>query len=185
MPWKDGGGVTTELTIEPADATVAGDFAWRLSSAAVEASGPFSRFPGRLRDLVLLDGAGFTLVSGGRTLVLDRFDAPLRFSGDDDTQATLIGGRCVDLGLVWDPRQVRAEVTTARIGPEPQAIAPAPATLLVAPQGGLRVEPAGPALGPMDTWRIDAVEPGTEVHLRVVSTEVRAPLVVVRIWPSV
>lgn len=185
MPWKDGGGVTTELAIEPADATVAGDFAWRLSSAAVEASGPFSQFPGRLRALVLLEGAGLALVGGGRTMVLDAFDAPVHFPGDLALEATLLDGRCVDLGLIWDPRQVRAEVAAMRVGAEPRRIAAAPTTLLVAPRGGIRIEPAGPVLGAMDTVRMEAAEPGTAIRLRTVSHGNRAPLGVVRIWPSI
>ena len=53
MPWKDGGGSTTEIAIEPAGASLAEPFLWRVSSARVEASGPFSRFPGRARLLTL------------------------------------------------------------------------------------------------------------------------------------
>src|SRR5512137_1377259 len=109
MPWKSGGGVTTEMAIAPEGATLAETFAWRLSSASVETSGPFSRFPGYLRDLALLDGAGFTLSIGGRTLRLDDFRTPLRFSGDDAATATLLQGPSVDLGLIFDPAQVRAE----------------------------------------------------------------------------
>ncbi len=55
MPWKNGGGVTTEVAISPPDATVS-DFDWRISMAKVPASGPFSAFANIERVLAVLDG---------------------------------------------------------------------------------------------------------------------------------
>ena len=52
MPWKNGGGSTTELLVEPAGATLQTGFRWRLSMAALETSGPFSRFEGHDRTMV-------------------------------------------------------------------------------------------------------------------------------------
>lgn len=43
MPWKNGGGITTEIAIAPPGATLDA-FDWRISTARVEAAGPFSRF---------------------------------------------------------------------------------------------------------------------------------------------
>jgi len=43
MPWKNGGGVTTEIAIAPEGATL-DNFDWRVSTAQVDAAGPFSRF---------------------------------------------------------------------------------------------------------------------------------------------
>jgi len=72
--WKNGGGVTREITAGPADAALDA-FAWRLSIANVDAPGAFSTFAGIDRTLVLLDGAGMRLnEAGGRVHVLD---APL------------------------------------------------------------------------------------------------------------
>ena len=179
MPWKDGGGVTTEIAIEPTGASVADAFAWRPSSARVEASGPFSRFPGSRRDLVLLEGAGFELSAGGRTLALRDFMAPVRFSGDEDAHATLFEGTSIDLGLIWDPKRVRAEVSPHWIGKDPLQVAPAPTTLLVAPWGEVLVGTQGPELGAMDTLRIDGTIPCPTVR----AAGDAAPLVVVRVWP--
>ena len=53
MPWKNGGGVTSELARSPQ----ADEFDWRLSVAEVATDGPFSQFPGIDRLLVLLSGA--------------------------------------------------------------------------------------------------------------------------------
>ena len=42
MPWKNGGGQTTEIVVHPAGATLA-EFDWRVSIADVDADGPFSQ----------------------------------------------------------------------------------------------------------------------------------------------
>lgn len=44
-PWKNGGGETAEILAFPAGAGF-DDFSWRISTAIVAASGPFSAFPG-------------------------------------------------------------------------------------------------------------------------------------------
>ena len=41
MPWKNGGGQTTELVRNSPD----GDYSWRLSLADIDLNGPFSSFP--------------------------------------------------------------------------------------------------------------------------------------------
>jgi environmental stress-induced protein Ves len=38
MPWKNGGGVTTEIAIAPTGATLE-DFDWRVGTAQVDAAG--------------------------------------------------------------------------------------------------------------------------------------------------
>ena len=56
------GGSTTQLAIYPPHSTVAAqDFLWRFSSATVEQSGAFTRFPQHQRLLALRQGAGFSL----------------------------------------------------------------------------------------------------------------------------
>jgi environmental stress-induced protein Ves len=65
MPWKNGGGVTTEIAISPAAATLS-EFDWRVSIARIETTGPFSAFPGIDRTLAVLSGAGLTLNVDGR-----------------------------------------------------------------------------------------------------------------------
>ena len=180
MPWRDGGGVTTEIAIEPAGASVSDTFFWRLSSARVAASGPFSGFPGCRRDLVLLEGAGFELSVGSRTMDLRDFMIPVHFSGDDDARATLLEGPSIDLGLIWDPTRIQAEVIPHWVGKESLLIEVAPTTLLLAPRGGVVVGPIGPVLGAMDTLRLDGMDPCPTLC----AAGDPVPLVVVRIWPS-
>ena len=52
-PWKNGGGSTTEIAVEPSGASL-DTFAWRISVARVAADGPFSEFPGIDRTLAVL-----------------------------------------------------------------------------------------------------------------------------------
>ncbi|CAB3752768.1 Protein Ves [Paraburkholderia solisilvae] len=59
-PWKNGGGVTREIAAYP-HAAGYDTFIWRVSLADVEQAGPFSRFAGVDRTLVLLSGAGMLL----------------------------------------------------------------------------------------------------------------------------
>ncbi|TIN81446.1 MAG: HutD family protein, partial [Mesorhizobium sp.] len=60
MPWKNGGGVTTEIAVSPSGAGL-DDFDWRVSMARVELSGPFSQFAGIDRTLAVLEGEGIVL----------------------------------------------------------------------------------------------------------------------------
>ena len=49
MPWKNGGGVTTEIAKDGSE-----PFLWRASRAQVASDGPFSYFPGYDRILIIL-----------------------------------------------------------------------------------------------------------------------------------
>ena len=116
MPWKNGGGTTLELAVEPPEATLETGFAWRLSSAEVAASGPFSPFPGIERTLLLLSGDGFHLDFGPQgAVVLDQPRVPVRFSGDWSARADLLGGPCVDFNLLADPARCHARLEVLRL----------------------------------------------------------------------
>lgn len=99
-PWRNGGGVTTEIAVEPAGAGLA-DFAWRVSTAVVASDGPFSLFPGIDRVLGVLEGDGLILEVEGRPSVrLGGDDAPHAFPGDLPTFGRLAAGTVVDLNLM-------------------------------------------------------------------------------------
>lgn len=103
MPWKNGGGTTTEIAIEPKEAGLAGErFLWRVSIADVASDGPFSRFDGYDRHIMLLEGAGMTLDAGphGRFTLAQRVPQP--FSGDWDVTGTLTAGPVRDFNLMVD-----------------------------------------------------------------------------------
>lgn len=116
MPWRNGGGSTLELAVDPPGATLATGFRWRLSSAEVGESGPFSAFPGLERWLLLLEGDGFELDFGDRGCVDLRVPlGPVHFLGDWPASATLAGGPSTDLNLMLDPQRVKATVEVIRL----------------------------------------------------------------------
>ena len=89
MPWKNGGGVTTEIAIAPAGATL-DQFDWRVSTAQVDAPGPFSRFPGIDRSLAVIAGGRLTMHrANGDVVTLVPGEGPARFPGEVEIHATL------------------------------------------------------------------------------------------------
>ncbi|ENZ76905.1 MULTISPECIES: HutD family protein [Ralstonia] len=89
MPWKNGGGVTTEIAIAPTGATL-DNFDWRVSTAQVDAAGPFSRFAGMDRSLAVIAGGRLTMHrADAEAVTLAPGEAPARFPGEADVHATL------------------------------------------------------------------------------------------------
>ena len=79
MPWKNGGGTTTELFRMP---DLNGeDFLLRLSVADVHQDGPFSHFPGIDRVLLILNGDGCIL--NDKTF-LSKETPPFYFAGEEE-----------------------------------------------------------------------------------------------------
>lgn len=98
-PWKNGGGETVQLAIFPADAGL-DDFAWRISVAGIDRDGPFSRFAGIDRSLVVLSGSGVLLDIDGMRHELTTDSPPLRFAGSAETSARLIAGPVTDFNVM-------------------------------------------------------------------------------------
>lgn len=118
VPWKNGGGLTREIALHPPGSGME-DFEWRVSTAEVAADGPFSRFDGIDRTLVILDGAGFVLaIEGSGPLRLTPASDPHAFPADVPTAATLLAGPVTDLNVmarrgVWSSQVDRLEVAEA------------------------------------------------------------------------
>jgi environmental stress-induced protein Ves len=89
MPWKNGGGVTTEIAIWPADATV-GDFDWRISMAKVPSSGSFSAFANIDRVLAVLDGEMRLTIGDAEAVLVSAASPAIAFPGDMPTGAEVI-----------------------------------------------------------------------------------------------
>jgi len=89
-PWKNGGGVTTELAMSPPGAGL-DDFDWRVSLASIAEDGPFSQFPGVDRTLVLVSGDGVLLDFGDERVVLSPSEPLVEFAGEDPVHATISG----------------------------------------------------------------------------------------------
>lgn len=113
MPWKNGGGVTTEIGVFPAGAGLDG-FDWRVSTARVERGGQFSLFPGVDRTLAILEGDAIELTVGGAApVVLDAGSEAFFFAADVATSAILTGGPVVDLNVMT--RRGRARHSVRRL----------------------------------------------------------------------
>lgn len=111
MPWKNGLGVTSEIEIFPADASVAaGNFIWRLSSARIAAASPFSAFVGCDRLLTVTKGTGLRL--NEKEL---RPGEIFRFKGEDAIDCKLLKDAVEDLGLIYQRAQVKAEMQIRQI----------------------------------------------------------------------
>lgn len=96
MPWKNGGGVTTEIWASP----LSGVFDWRVSIATVKADGPFSTFNGYERHIMILTGGGMVLNIAGRgTYTLEPL-RPFSFAGDARVHGSLLQGAVLDLNLM-------------------------------------------------------------------------------------
>jgi environmental stress-induced protein Ves len=100
MPWKNGGGITTQLAVAPDGATL-DSCDWRISTAQVNAAGPFSAFPGIDRSLSVLQGAGLVLhVEDGTPFMLTAENNPLPFAGEQRVHAELIDGPILDFNVM-------------------------------------------------------------------------------------
>lgn len=98
MPWKNGGGSTTEIWKA---AGPDGAILWRLSIADVAADGPFSEFPGIDRWIMVIQGKGMELdIAGTGTIRVEKHLEPLAFSGDAATVCKLIEGPIRDFNLM-------------------------------------------------------------------------------------
>ncbi|WP_054312942.1 HutD family protein [Mesorhizobium sp. 1M-11] len=165
MPWKNGGGTTTEIVVSPAGAGL-DDFDWRISMARVEAGGPFSVFAGIDRTLSILEGEGMRLsIAGYDSVDLTRASEPLFFPADAETEATLAAGPITDLNVMT--RRARARHTVRRVSlSEPlDFIAEATATLVFCHEGGIQIgESPTVALNARDTLWLD--EAGQTFRLR-------------------
>jgi environmental stress-induced protein Ves len=98
MPWKNGGGSTAEIARHP---QAEGPFIWRVSIAEVASSGPFSRFDGYDRHILMLKGNGMKLQAGAHgTLLLDTPFTPQSFPGEWQIEGILTNGPVQDFNLM-------------------------------------------------------------------------------------
>lgn len=111
MPWKNGGGETTEIAIAPEGASL-DTFDWRVSMARVASDGPFSVFPGIDRNLTVLEGAGIVLEPHGSAATrLTPDSPPYTFPGDLPLDARLVDGPILDLNVMTRRGRARCAVS--------------------------------------------------------------------------
>jgi environmental stress-induced protein Ves len=139
MPWKNGGGETMEIAIAPPGAALDA-FDWRISMARVAVDGPFSRFPGIDRTLMILDGRGIRLaIAGSASVDLTADSDPLPFSGDVATSANLILGPITDLNVMTRRGRFTHAMTRHRIDAPLDLAIDADTALLLCAAGNAQV----------------------------------------------
>ena len=111
--WKNGGGETAEIVVAPAGAGW-DDFDWRISTAIVGQSGPFSNFSGVDRVLTVIEGGAMRLTVAGQSQHLDATTDPFGFAGDAPAEAELIGPALLDFNVMVR-RPLRATVRRATL----------------------------------------------------------------------
>lgn len=115
MPWRNGGGTTTEIAIVPEGAALGERFLYRVSIADVASDGPFSRFDGYDRHIVLLAGAGMTLDCGAHGRIALAPLAPRSFSGDWDVAGALVAGPVRDFNVIVDRARATATLEVCAV----------------------------------------------------------------------
>lgn len=114
-PWRNGGGETAEILASPPGAGFE-DFVWRISTAIVATSGPFSVFAGVDRVLTVLEGGAMVLSMPGGDRRVDAASAPLAFPGDVAVSARLEGEALLDFNVMVR-RPFRARVMRGTLDP--------------------------------------------------------------------
>lgn len=112
VAWRNGGGVTREVATDGSE-----PFRWRVSIADVASNGPFSVFSGYTRTITLVRGAGMRLTIDGIVHTIDERYRMFQFSGDAQTECTLVNGAVVDLNVMCagGPARQRIAVVNAPV----------------------------------------------------------------------
>ena len=180
MPWKNGGGSTTELMVEPPGATLQTGFLWRLSMAGLPASGPFSRFEGYDRTLVLLEGRGLRVDHGshGSALLTGPLEACV-FPGEWDTTGELLDGPCRDFNVMTARAAFAHQVQVLRPDPNGCLLPDAPVVLVYCVSGRIQVPELGERMEAGELLRLEGAGP-----LTVVAEAPGAALIVAALTPG-
>lgn len=150
VPWKNGGGVTTELAVEP---TADGRFVWRVSIADVVEPGPFSAFPGYDRLIAVVEGDGMRLsVDGAPPVERRRLEPAFAFPGEAPVWCEPTAGPIRDVNLMLDRASATGALSLLAGGAHRAAgdvllVHALAGTLAVTPDGGATLTvPAGHSL---------------------------------------
>lgn len=193
MPWRNGGGVTSEIAVfpEPGDGAtaIAQPFWWRLSIAAVKESGPFSLFPGYDRTLLMLSGDGMELSFGAEAapLVVQQPGVPVAFSGDFPTSCKLLGGAVRDFNIMTMRGRVksRTQVRDLSFGQSQQVQVAGATAFVFVLQGNINVQAAVETsvhtLQAEETLRLDFSTPSAPVWLMLTAATAVAQALVVEL----
>lgn len=112
VPWKNGGGITSEIAVYPEGSKIE-NFGWRISTALVEAAGPFSMFEGVDRILTVLEGKLALRFAADNSEVILGCGQSLAFAGDVEVKGIPLSGPVRDLNVMVRRSEWRAEVSTS------------------------------------------------------------------------
>lgn len=104
VPWKNGGGTTLELFVD--DGGTPERFRARASIADVRESGPFSKFAGYERHIVIVEGEGMTLDEPSGATPLRPWE-PYTFDGDRAVTGLVARGPVRDFNWIVDRRRLK------------------------------------------------------------------------------
>ena len=122
MPWQNRQGCASQILISPKGAHLAElKVDYLLRTAALTETTQLARYPGYRRILLPVRGAGFVL--NGHPYAT--FEAA-HFSGDDETHCELLKKEVTDLGLIYHPDRISANVRVLNL--------PFPLTLTLEPE---------------------------------------------------
>jgi len=116
-PWKNGAGETREIVRVTGANT---PFLWRASIATLQSDGPFSRFDGIDRVIVLLEGAPFWLRGENMEHWLEP-GVPWAFAGEWPLASEGIIGPGMDFNIMTQRHRASAQVVIATAPQRPDA----------------------------------------------------------------
>ena len=99
VAWKNGGGFTREVAVEPHGSDLEG-FDWRVSIAEIRTPGPFSPFPGIERRLAVISGRLSLAIDGRPAVTLTPESDAVEFPGEVPVFAEPLGAPVTDLNLM-------------------------------------------------------------------------------------
>ena len=171
-PWKNGGGVTSEICASPAGAGLE-DFDWRVSLAKVASDGAFSRFSGVERTLAVLSGQGVELtVADAAPHILTPSTPPFSFPGAAATGARLLDGPILDLNVMVRRGKYGRRVTRLSLDAPRTLVVQASVCLLLCAEGALRIEAYGheASLSTHDVAFFESGEASLRLHSASITT---------------
>lgn len=112
MPWKNGGGTTTELASSSDQNGALDSFIWRISIANVASDGPFSKFEGYDRILTMIKGNGMQLhCADADDIEISNPFVPHAFRGEFQIDGTLNDGPIDNFNLIFDREKAKGQVS--------------------------------------------------------------------------
>jgi environmental stress-induced protein Ves len=111
-PWKNGGGVTTDIAL---DDDTGGDV-WRFSRTPITVAGPFSDYTGFDRLQVLVAGSGLVLQTPAGEIDVRQPFRPVRFAGETAIVSRLESGPVEVVNLLGDRSRVSIDLAVLEAG---------------------------------------------------------------------